>query len=65
VTAVDVETRPEILPDAVYTRVEAAGLVRVTLKVLDGLPIKRVKLGHRTVRYRGRDILEYLARRAQ
>jgi len=66
VTAVlDVQPRAEIQPDAVYTRAEAAELLRVTLKVLDRVPIKRLKLGRRTVRYRGRDILEYLERSAQ
>lgn len=61
-TAVDVQPAPAVDPDAILTRREAAAYLRVSLKILDRLPITRVKLGHRTVRYRMRDILAYLDR---
>lgn len=51
--------------DVILTRMEASVLLRVSLKVLDGLPIPRLKLGHRTVRYRTRDIQDYVERSAQ
>lgn len=52
-------------PETILTRAEASAFLRVSLKVLDGLSIPRLKLGHRTVRYRIQDIYDYLERSAQ
>ena len=55
----------ETTANAILTRAEASTFLRVSLKVLDGLPIARLKLGHRTVRYRNQDLLDYVERSAQ
>jgi hypothetical protein len=51
-------------PDAIYKPAEVARRLEVTTKTLAALPIRRTKLGHRTVRYRGKWVLDYLERRA-
>jgi len=45
----------------VMTRAEAAAFLRVSLRTLDRLPVPRVKLGHRTVRFLRADLVAYLA----
>ena len=51
-------------PDAILTPTQVAEWLGVSLKTLATLPIKRTKLGRRTVRYRGQWVIEYLERRA-
>jgi len=45
----------------VMTRQEAAAYLRLSLRTMDRLPIPRVKLGHRTVRFLRADLDAYLA----
>lgn len=44
----------------VMTPEEAAAFVRVTPKTLKRLPIRKVRLGHRTIRYLRKDLLAFL-----
>lgn len=53
--------REEPFEPAVLTRLEAAVFLRVSLRTMDRLPVPRVKLGHRTVRYLRADLEAYLA----
>jgi len=48
--------QPFLTPD------EAALLLRLNKRQLLGLPIRRIRLGHRTIRYRRNDIEGYLAK---
>ena len=47
-------------PEAILTPAQAAAWLGVSVKTLETLPIRRRKVGHRTVRYLGRWILEFM-----
>ena len=47
-------------PEAILTPAQAAAWLRVSVKTLETLPIRRRKVGHRTVRYLGRWIIEFM-----
>ena len=49
-------------PEAVLTRQQVAAWLGVDVETVDRLPIRRRKLGRRTVRYLAKWVLEYLER---
>lgn len=51
-------------PDTVLTTEEVADWLVVSPKTVRGLPIKVVKLGHSTVRYLAKHVMEYMEGRA-
>lgn len=51
-------------PEAVLTRAQVAEWLGMKVDTVDHLPIKRRKIGRRTVRYLARWVLEYLEREA-
>lgn len=52
-------------PEAVLTIQQLADWLGVSRRTVQRLPIPVVRLGHRTLRYRGRDVLDYLERKAR
>lgn len=50
--------------DRALTYQEAAALAKVSAKTVRSWPVKRVRLGHRTVRIMLSDLLSYLHSRA-
>ena len=50
--------------DDVLTAKEAADLLHVSEKTLRRLPLKKIRIGHRTLRYLREDILAYLRGKA-
>ncbi len=60
IAAATAEATARILYESLLTRDEAAGVLRVTTKTLNLLPIQRVKLGGAT-RYRRADIHAFIA----
>ena len=55
---------PILEPNGVYTPAQIAAVLDVDPKTLATLPIRRAKIGHRTVRYRGKWVLDFIERRA-
>jgi len=52
--------RPRERSPRLLTPEEVAQLLRVTPRHVLQLPIKQVRMGHRTIRYRLRDVYDYL-----
>jgi predicted DNA-binding transcriptional regulator AlpA len=50
-------------PDELLTRDEVAAWLKLPPKSVYELPIAKVKLGHRTVRWRRSDVEEFIDRR--
>lgn len=61
-------TKPDIQPadlnDVALTYQEAAAIAKVSPTTVRGWPIKRARLGHRTVRIMKSDLIAYLKERA-
>ena len=51
------------LSDELLTRDEVAAWLKLPAKSVYDLPIPKVKLGHRTVRWRRSDVQEFIDRR--
>ncbi len=52
------------LADRPLTYKEAAAILHTGVKTVKGLPVKRVRLGHRTVRIMYSELMRYLQSRA-
>jgi len=52
-------------PEAVLTTQQVAQWLSVSRRTVQRLRIPTVQLGHRTIRYRAKDVLDYLERAAR
>ena len=57
------DRHPLTLSDDLLTRDEVAAWLKLPAKSVYDLPIPKVKLGHRTVRWRRSDVQEFIDRR--
>lgn len=50
----------KIYPDTAYTEQQAADFLNLSVRTVQRLPLKRIRISKRLVRYRGADIIAYL-----